>query len=487
MILHCLSELGVGEPRIEGCMVRAPVTLRRPDDQRPLRFELQWRYERALWTEAEAEIWPLMRLTATLPLLNYTLFAPRLDLAFPVAQADLELIEKLNQVFAADILVNKLARPRADYVLPAYRPAPADLEALWAARAEVRPELVETDRPLMEAGRFEEDACGILSSGGKESLLTYGLLRELGARVHPLYINESGGHWRTALTAYRHHRELEPRTGRVWTNLDRFFVWMLDRLPIIRPDHRRVKADTYPLRLCIFPIYVFMVLPLVVGQRLGNVLIGSEFDDPRAQFTYHGIPHHFGVYDQTLEFDRVVEAWASQRLPGLRQWSAVRPISGLVVERVLATRYPELAASQRSCHSCRLQGAGILPCGSCSKCLGVLLFLLANRFDPTRLGYTPEAVETLPGRLARGGLRLDADEREHAESLARLPSPTPRGSPHPHVEGLHVHPWCDLAAVPETFRSGLVDLITPHTTGWWELDPSGVNWVSCHTPLRPSR
>ncbi len=44
----------------------------------------------------------------------------------------------------------------------------------------------------------------VLSSGGKDSLLSFGLLRELGCEVHSIFVNESGRHWFTALNAYRH-------------------------------------------------------------------------------------------------------------------------------------------------------------------------------------------------------------------------------------------------------------------------------------------
>ena len=76
----------------------------------------------------------------------------------------------------------------------------------------------------------------VLSSGGKDSLLSYGLLNEMGLEVHPIFVNESGRHWFTALNAYRHFRDDIPFTSRVWTNSDRVFNWMLRHLPFIRKD-----------------------------------------------------------------------------------------------------------------------------------------------------------------------------------------------------------------------------------------------------------
>ena len=67
------------------------------------------------------------------------------------------------------------------------------------------------------------DRHAVLSSGGKDSLLTFGILREIGLETHPIYVNESGRHWFTALNAYRHFSLNVPNTARVWTNSDRLF------------------------------------------------------------------------------------------------------------------------------------------------------------------------------------------------------------------------------------------------------------------------
>src|SRR4030042_5652489 len=207
--------------------------------------------------------------------------------------------------------------------------------------AEIVPKALVEDGTL--SWEVNENGCGVLSRGGKESLLTYGMLKEVGADVHPLYVNESGGHWRTALPAYRHHAKNELNTERVWINVDRFYTFMLDNMRIIRKDHRKVWADTYPIRLCIFPVYVFLLLPIFARRKIGNLLIGSELDDPRALPLFKKIKHYFGVYDQTQDFDLRMEQWYMKRLPGMRQWGAVRPIFGMIVDRVLSKRYPELA------------------------------------------------------------------------------------------------------------------------------------------------
>jgi hypothetical protein len=250
---------------------------------------------------------------------------------------------------------------------------------------------------------------------------------------------------------------------------------------IIRPDHRHVWSDTYPIRLCIFPVYIFYLLPIFTLEKIGNLLIGSEFDDPRISPFYKGIKHYYGVYDQTQDFDLRMEKWYQKRMHGMRQWSAVRSVSGLIVERILTRRYPEIAKFQRSCHSCHFQGGDIVPCGDCSKCLGIQLFLRANNVDPAIMAYSKADIDLFPSRYAKGGLRLDEDEREHAAFLASKYNPSVKGTEHSHVESIHFHKsTSDLQLVPRRFRAPLLNIIKQYTNGFAQLDEEA--WVPTNEP-----
>ncbi|MCW4000457.1 MAG: hypothetical protein NWE93_09470 [Candidatus Bathyarchaeota archaeon] len=428
---------------------------------------------------SEADL-PFLRLASAMPILNYGLFTEQIRLSYPLSHADQALLNDLLDVFSRDIFINKLVRKKNPYILPQYLPTEAEVtEENAKPRAKIVPNALVADAPL--ASGLDANACGVLSSGGKESLLTYGMLKEAGADVYPIYVNESGGHWRTALAAHRYHSETEPNTMRVWLNVDRFYTFMLDHLQIIRPDHRKVWLDTYPLRLCIFPVYVFYLLPVFAAKRIGNLLIGSEFDDPRLTPVYRGIKHYFGVYDQTQDYDLRMEEWYQKRVPNMRQWSAVRPISGLIVERILTRRYPQLARVQRSCHSCRLEGGEVVPCGDCSKCLGIQLFLQANGADPTALNYTKQDVALFAERFNKGGLRLDEDEKEHAAYLCSKHGVAVTGKEHPHIDSIHLYKATgDLQLVPAQFRAKLLGIIGQYTSGYSKLD--GEKWVPAKAP-----
>ena len=413
-----------------------------------------------------------------MPTLNYGLFSKEIRLMFPVSTSDISLLNDLLEIFTRDIFVNKLVRRKNPYILPHFLPLEREISHENARPlAKITPLTLSEDVPISQG--CTDSSCGVLSSGGKESLLTYAMLREIGAEVHPLYVNESGGHWRTALPAYRQFAKNEPNTTRAWTNVDRFYTFMLDHMRIMRSNHRRIRSDTYPIRLCIFPVYVFLLLPIFVRRKIGNLLIGSELDDPRASPFFKGIRHHFGVYDQTQDFDLRMEQWYKKRLPGMRQWSPVRSISGMIVERILTNRYPELARIQRSCHSCHFKKDKIVPCGRCSKCQGVLLFLLANQVDPSIMEYRKKDVSALPKRVAKGALRLDEDEREHSIFLSKLHGLI--GREHSHVETIHLNkPTSDIELIPERFRIPLLKIMKEYTRGFTKL--KGEYWVPVNSP-----
>jgi len=462
--LVCFSSISISNPIIFDKEAQSDITLTKVDGSTS-NFTLKLKYENKL----NNTHLPLLRMAFCMPLLNYGLFSKKINLDFPTTESDINLINKMNLIFSRDIFVNKIIRRRTNYILPEFFPnenmiTPEDANP----KAQVEPIKITSDNILTQ--EMDNNRCGILSSSGKESLLTYGLLEEIGSDVYPLYINESGGHWRTALPGYQYHKDNEPNTQRIWTNVDRFYNFMLDNLKFIRPDYRKIRGDTYPIRLCIFPYYIFALLPIFIDKKIGNLLIGSEFDDLRISPKYCGITHYYGIYDQHQDYDDIMNAWYSKRIPRLVQWSALRNISGLIVERILIKRYPKLAKNQRSCHSCHIEKKEIIPCGTCSKCMGVLLFLLANNADPKIMNFREIDISSFPKRVEKSNLRLDQDEKDQSFFLLGKNKVFPAIKPVDHVEKIHINnSTCNPAFIPKQFRDKLIKIIKLYTTGFCEL------------------
>lgn len=418
-------------------------------------------------------------LAAAVPAINYALFCDEIVFDIPLTALDIKFIEDMVWVNARDIFVNRIVK-RTGFVKPEYVPCEEEVKP---SDAEPRAKLTFTKvvAPGASIENLDYSKCAVMMGGGKDSLLTYALMRRVGCEVYPCFLNESGHHWLTAFKAYRYLRERDPNTKRVWSNVDRLFTFIESRMKILVENATRKKrAEIYPIRLFFFEHYVFSFLPLLLKYRVGNVMLGSEYDDPTClSYELQGIRHYCATYDQSQEFDKYMTRWFELRGFKFRQWSAVRPLSGLVIERMLYHLEPELFKLQVSCHSAHKEGDEIVPCGTCSKCNGILLLLLANGIDPKLLKYKKEHVVTLPARLARGRIRLEKNEVEHAIYLAKKDYGfiLGEGKPHEHVEMVHFDELnSHFDNIPSEFREQLYEIFERFTRGYAVL--CGGEWIS---------
>lgn len=240
------------------------------------------------------------------------------------------------------------------------------------------------------ASAVDYDQYAILSSGGKDSLLTYGIVNEIG-EAHPVFINESGRHWFSAVNAYRSFKETEPNVRKPWCNSDRIFNWMVRQLPFIKENFQNIRADIYPIRLWTVAVFLFGVLPVVRKKQIGNVLIGNEYDTT-LKGNFNGISHYNGLYDQSKYFDNALTRYYQKKGWQLYQFSLLRSLSELLILKILVKRYPDLQKLQVSCHAAHEEKGKMLPCGNCEKCRRIIGMLKALDEDPKRCGYTDEQI-----------------------------------------------------------------------------------------------
>lgn len=406
-------------------------------------------------------------LILTMPVINFTYFSENLTLDFPVSDNDRELIGKFLRINAREIFVNKICRRRYEFFRSEFLPSEFDIIPKNAdGITELTAPLGLEDTEV--SGNYENSAM-VLSSGGKESLLTYGLLNEIGARVYPYFFNESGGHWKTAKTSYDFFSENYDGVSKVWSNVDRFYRYMIEQMDILDPAVLKKRADTYPIQLFIFPVYVFAALPIIRKFGIGNILMGNELDDPRDMPTYHGLEHYYGVFDQSNDFAEMLSGYLGRKGISSRLWSAVYPISGIKVEEILVRRYPELFRLQRSCHSCRHENGELKPCGKCTKCLGVMMFVEAAGGDPGKILYDQKDIEALRRNVIESRMRIDTDELSY---LGRKLWNIGPGSIDSHVTGIHTLPWdaFEMEKIPEYFRGRISDIYSSYCSGSYTLE-----------------
>ena len=281
----------------------------------------------------------IARLTSIVPAVNYALFADEIRFEFPLHEQDLRFFQHVADATARDIFVNRIVA-KTGLIKEEFVPDP---EGVTPEDAKPR---AHVDVPETFSGTSIEYAGDpyssiVMSSGGQDSLLTYGLLSEIGLSAYPVFLNEAGRHWLVALNAYRWFARNVAHTKRVWSNIDRLFTFIERSMRIVVPDFYRRSKEIYPIRLFWFEHYAFASLPLAAKYGVGNICFGNEFDDFTGyQLEYRGIRHYCAAYDQSQEFEKFMTRWFGERGLPVRQWSPIRPVTKLVVARVLSRRYP---------------------------------------------------------------------------------------------------------------------------------------------------
>ena len=286
--LLCIDRLTVGPVQLEPRRLRMPYVVQQGGDK--TEHELAYRYEEDVFDPTAPADRALASLVGAQVALNYGLFCREIEFVGPYDRHDRRFLEEFAAHTAREIFAIKFLEPNV-FLSEEVRELPSTRRDTWLrARLIFTGDAPDPDETAWGASDPERHA--VLSSGGKDSLLSYALLREGGLDVRPIFVNESGRHWYTALNAYRHFAEHEPGTARVWTNADRVFSAMLRHLPFVREKWHRVRADIYPIRLWTVAVFLFGALPLVRRHGIGNLHVGSEYDTSFR--SSHGGVAHFG-------------------------------------------------------------------------------------------------------------------------------------------------------------------------------------------------
>ncbi|MEM0156873.1 MAG: metal-binding protein [Thermoplasmataceae archaeon] len=447
-------------------MIEGDISLER--EEGTLKFHMIFSYSDSIDADRN-----LAGLVLAMPAINFCLFSRKLTLNFPASKSDVAAIQEFVRINNREVFINKLARRRYEFFKQEYVPGDEDIteensngNTLVLATSEFE------DIPRKIPGKSN----AVLSSGGKESLLSYGMLKDIDPDTHAFYFNESGGHWLTAKTAYDYYSAEFSNVHKVWSNVDRFYRYVLRNMTILDQRIINTKTDTYPVQLFIFPVYVMSMIPVAIKHGINGAVLGDEFDDPSDMQPFHGIRHYYGIYDQTLDFNRFMTGYLHSKGIDFTVWSAVYPVTGGVVENILIKRYPDLFRLQRSCHSCRSIKGKIIPCGKCSKCLGILMFILSAGGDPHDILYSTESIENLKDNVSREKMRLDTDELNYMKARLGFIE-TSEMERLQHVSGMHLLPGEEqlFQHVPDRYREGIMKIISQYapvsytyTGGSWE-------------------
>ena len=387
-ILKVFDKLIVGPVKLEKNRLIMPYSIQ--SNQNSDTFELIYKYEENVFDPKNKNDLNLAAMIGAQVALNYGLFFDQIHFENAFDKYDQNFLKEMMDNTSREIYVKKFLEPNPFLTgevvnLPVIKANSYSNATLHFLEKKTFNSNKEERWPINKSN------VAVLSSGGKDSLLSFGLLNELKYNTYPIYINESGRHWYTALNAYRFSKESNKNTCRVWTNSDRIFSWMLRHLSFIRKDFASIRSDEYPIRLWTVAVFLFGAIPIMLKKGISRLVIGDEFDTTR-KLNFQGIPHYDGLYDQSRYFDNALTRYFMRKGWQINQFSILRPLSELLIQKILIERYPELQKHQVSCHATHIKNNYVHPCGSCEKCSRIMGMLNAIGADPQKCGYSQNQI-----------------------------------------------------------------------------------------------
>jgi len=407
--LRVIDTLKIGPVTLEKNRLIAPYSVYIKDKIATL--SLIYKYEENVFNPVDPGDQNLANMIAAQVALNYGLFCREIIFNGTFDQQDKRFIKDMMENTSREIYVKKFLEPN-----PFVKVNSINLTAKKHSHYTTATVNFVSDtankKVAWKLWPTENEKHAVLSSGGKDSLLSYGLLNESGTDTHPIFINESGRHWYTALNAYRFFKKNVPNTCKVWTNSDRVFNWMLRHLPFIRTDFSNIRSDEYPIRLWTVAVFLFGALPILKKRSIGRLIIGDEYDTTIRK-TFMGVTHYDGLYDQSRYFDNILSRYFMSKGWSIAQFSILRPLSELLILKILSERYPKLQKHQVSCHATHISGDRVLPCGKCEKCRRIIGMLTALEKDPQNCGYLKDQIKESLKKLPREGIHQETAGYEH--------------------------------------------------------------------------
>lgn len=469
--LLVFPRLKVHDLSVEPKRVKATYRLTKPDGSE-VQNELIYSYDEKIFDPKDAGSINLASMAAAQVAMNYGLFCQEIIFDGLYDEADQRFILDMTENTSREIYVNKFLM-KNEFLLPPSDDISFEKKEQYTGAGIT---FINTKFPGLKTEKnfpeTDKNKFAILSSGGKDSLLTYGMVKDIGGDAHPVFINESGRHWFTAINSHRYLAENEPNTGRVWCNSDRIFNWMLRQMPFIRQDFASVRADYYPIRLWTVAVFLFGVLPVARRKNIGNILIGDEYDTT-LQENFNGITHYAGLYDQSKYFDNALTRYFFKKGWNTYQYSILRSLGELLIMKILVKRFPELQRHQVSCHASHEHDGRIYPCGKCEKCRRITGMLMALDEDPGRCGYSPEQIRLCLKALEEKKIKQIGSDAAHLYHLLLEKGHLERNAhteklarPHPEIMKLRFDKErSNLADLPPYIREPVLKIFNRYAEG----------------------
>jgi hypothetical protein len=245
------------------------------------------------------------------------------------------------------------------------------------------------DPDIMYPSRRPVDSphCALVgTSFGKDSLLTYAVADEIGLDPEMVYIVEQ------SMTYEQKHK----------TELARRFKDEFGKeLNILR--HETGKFRDYPHLGVPFTEmgwglqtteYALEMIPFAYALKARYLLFGNEqtaastYMDAEDRWTVH--PCYDQSHRWTVHINQITRTFSGR---SVNTGSLIEPLMDMMIQYILAHRYPEYAKYQMSCFTETEAGRDYHWCHNCSICAKMYLMCVGSGIDPKKIGLRVNMLE----------------------------------------------------------------------------------------------
>ncbi|MFA5828652.1 MAG: hypothetical protein WC841_04840 [Candidatus Shapirobacteria bacterium] len=213
----------------------------------------------------------------------------------------------------------------------------------------------------------------LLFSFGKDSLLTYGLLDELGVGINLFFMKEPQCAFENS-----HKKKLA----------DRFYKKFKKDVSIIPLSFGRLRQEdqSYWGWDILLSQYVFVLIPYLFYHQAKYIFLGNEQSCNYNALDDEGYLVN-PVYEQSVAGMQLLQEIPKHFSINTHLGSLVEPIHEIFISYILHHRYPDIGRFQMSCFSDDPEAKKSLWCGNCEKCARMYIFFKALGVDPEKIGF----------------------------------------------------------------------------------------------------
>jgi len=221
--------------------------------------------------------------------------------------------------------------------------------------------------------KITKESAVLLFSFGKDSLLTYALLKELGVKTTLVFMKEP-----QCMFENNHKKRLANKFNDTFNQEVFFFPLSIGKL-------RQTDGYAWGWDI-ILSQYAFILIPYYFHKQAKYFFFGNE---QSCNFYTRNSEDYLinPVFEQSVTAMQHVADIPKLFFINTHVGSLIEPVNELFITYILHHRYPEIGRFQMSCFSDEPEAKKRRWCGKCEKCARMYIFFRALNISPDRTGF----------------------------------------------------------------------------------------------------